>query len=113
MCIRDRDFTDMYEEHIIYKPYFLSKDKCLHLSHVSCDNKKHFNFSTFDEYSWKIFWCNLRDEREESTGFKVKREIDVLLLKLSMSQKEFFLTVDIKKIGVENHTRLPCTKFYI
>lgn len=88
-------FVDMYEG---LKSYFLSQDKCPHVLYEFFNNRKHFVFFLFLKAQLKMFSdAILRIEREEATGFEVKKEIDVLIMKLNMRQKEFFLTGDVKE----------------
>jgi hypothetical protein len=41
-----------------------------------------------------------RPEQEEATGFEVKKEIDLLIMKLTMQQNEMFLHSDVSLIFI-------------
>jgi hypothetical protein len=50
----------------------------------------------------KMFYDAIqRIKREEATGFEVKKESDLLIMKLTMRQNEMFLHCDVKT-EVEN-----------
>jgi hypothetical protein len=86
-------FIELYDG---LKSYLLTQDKCSNTSYTFFSNRKSFIFLLFLKNQKKMFSDAIqRIEREEFTGFEVKKEID-LLMKLTMRQNEMFLHRDGK-----------------
>jgi hypothetical protein len=87
-------FIELYDG---LKSYFLTQDKCLNILYKFFSNRKSFIFLLFLKTQMKMFSDAIqRIEREEATGFEVKKEIDLLIMKLRMRQNKMFLHGDVK-----------------